>query len=72
MGEVVWLHSLEPRRQGLHEHWPNVEAWLPSLDWIVVVLLCQCNAQFKIGLSKDGCPHHTVGFFFINESQMYV
>ena len=26
MGEVVWLHLPEAKRQGLHGHWPNVKA----------------------------------------------
>jgi hypothetical protein len=26
MGEVVWPHPPEVNRQGLHGHWPNVEA----------------------------------------------
>jgi len=25
MGEVVWPHPPEAKRQGLHGHWPNVE-----------------------------------------------
>jgi hypothetical protein len=50
MGEVVWPHSLEAERQGLHGHWPNVKAKLPTMAQVVVVLLRQCDDQLKIGL----------------------
>jgi hypothetical protein len=36
--------------QGLHGHWPNMKGQLPSMAWIVVVLLGQCDDQVKIGL----------------------
>jgi hypothetical protein len=49
MGEVVWPHPPEAERQGLHGHWPNVKALLPSMAWVVVMVLRQCNDQVKVG-----------------------
>jgi hypothetical protein len=49
MGEVVWPHLPEAKRQGIYRHWPNVEAWLHNMAWVVVMLLRQCDDQLKIG-----------------------
>jgi hypothetical protein len=51
MGEVVWPHPPKTKRHGLHDHWPNVEGWLPSMVRVVVVLLRLYDDQLKIGLS---------------------
>jgi hypothetical protein len=51
MGEVVWSHPPEAKRQGLHVHWLNVKAQLLSMARVVVVLLQQCDDQLKVGLS---------------------
>ena len=49
MGEAVWLpNPPEAEWHGLHKHWPNVEAWLPSMARVVVVLLQQRDDQLKI------------------------
>ena len=34
-----------------HGRYPNVRAKLPSMLWVVVVLLRQCDDQLKIGFS---------------------
>ena len=43
-------HVVEQR--GLHMHWPNVGVKLPSMLWIVVMLLRQRDDQLKIGWTK--------------------
>ena len=51
MGEAVWLpYPPEAEWDGFHGHWPNVEAWLPSMAQVVIVLLQQRYNQLKIGL----------------------
>ena len=50
MREVVWPHPPEAKRHGLHGLWPHVRPKLPSMVWIVVVLLRQCDDQHRIGL----------------------
>ena len=47
---------LAKRRIGTHvccsyERWRNLGAWLPSMVWVVVVLLRQLDDQLEIGLS---------------------
>ena len=40
MGEAVWPPNPPKIEQhGLHEHWPNMEGWLLSMAWVVVMLL---------------------------------
>ena len=52
MGEAVWPpNPPKAERHGLHGHWPNMGAWLPSMAWVVVVLLQQRDDQLKIELS---------------------
>jgi hypothetical protein len=51
MGEAVWPpNPPEAERHGFHGHWPNMGGWLPSMAWVVVVLLRQCDDQLKMGL----------------------
>jgi hypothetical protein len=54
MGGVVWPHQAEAERQGLDGHWSNVEAYLPSMAHVVVMLLQFCNDQLKVGLPWMG------------------
>jgi hypothetical protein len=39
----------EAESQGLHGHWPNVKAEVPNMARVVVVLLRQCDDEFKVG-----------------------
>ena len=51
MDEEVWPpNPTEAKQHALHKHWPNMGAYLPSMIWVVIVLLQQCGDQLKIGL----------------------
>ena len=51
MGEAVWPpNPPKAERHGLHGHWPNMRAQLPSMIRVVVVLLRQHDDQLKVGL----------------------
>jgi hypothetical protein len=52
MGEVVWPHPPEAKRQSLHGYWPNVKASLPSIARVVVC--CSGNAMINLRLDFHG------------------
>ena len=60
MGEVVWPNPPEAERQGLHGHWPNMGKWLPSMAWVVVMLLWQWL--------YNQSPHLSIGYRLSGES----